>query len=367
MSPKNSLNIIKISKSNFFHNYQFLSSLNKNINIAPVLKSNAYGHGSIIMAKLVDPLKPPFICVNNLPEAIELFQANIKTPILIMGAIPFKILEERNYPFSYAVSSIEQFWTLLKYSSPIKIHVFVDTGLNRDGISVNELELFMKKIKENNNVEIEGLMSHFAMANKPNDNWTRQQVNRFELAKRILIKYDIFPKWIHISASCGLLTYNRYTNLGNMARVGKAIYGMYWEDKVEDLKPVLQMESTLVLIKQVSKGEKIGYDFTFTAQKNMRVGLIPCGYYEGLDRRLTNKGYVTINDTPCPIVGKVSMNMTVIDITSINLPFLGQKVVVYSNKQEAVNSLSHCSKICGTIPLEILAHLSTSIYREVIE
>jgi len=161
------LNIIEISASRLNHNYNYLSSLKKNIKIAPVLKSNAYGHGLLQIAKIVDRLNPPFICVDSLFEAYELLKANIKTQILIMGFISPKSLKTKKLPFSFVVFNKELVDAISKYQPHAKIHIFVDTGMHREGVNLDELPSFIKYIKTKTNLEIEGLMSHFAKSDDP--------------------------------------------------------------------------------------------------------------------------------------------------------------------------------------------------------
>ena len=357
------LNLIEISRENLKANYKYLSSINSYIKISPVLKSNAYGHGISIVGKIFDSFNPPFICVDSLYEAYELIKINVKTQILIMGFISPKSLNTKLLPFSYAVYNKELVDAISKYQPNSKIHIFVDTGMHREGVILEDLPKFLNHIG-NTNLEIEGLMSHFAMGDDIKNEDTRNQVETFANAKQILKSHNINPKWIHIANSAGLLNSKEYKNkLGNMARVGKSSYGIDPRKINKDLKPALLLKTQIAQVKNLKKGEKAGYDFSYIAQKNMKIAIIPIGYFEGVDRRLSNKGYVLIGNKYCKIIGRVSMNITIIDVSKIKNAKVGQAVIIYSNNPAAKNSIQNSAKICNTIPYELLVHIGSTTRR----
>ncbi len=357
------LNLIEISRKNLKSNYKYLSSINSNIKIAPVLKSNAYGHGISLVGKEFDKLGAPFICVDSLYEAYELLNKNVKTQVLIMGFISPKSLNTKKLPFSYAVYNKELVYAIAKYQPNSKVHIFVDTGMHREGVRLEDLPKFLKYI-QSNHLEIEGLMSHFAMGDDIKNEDTRKQVENFALTRKILKDHGINPKWIHIANSAGLLNSREYKNkLGNMARVGKSSYGIDPRKVNKDLKPALTLKTKIAQVKNLKKGEKVGYDFSYTATKDMRIAIIPIGYYEGVDRRLSNKGYVLVKNKYCKIIGRVSMNITIIDVSNIKNVSVGQEVIVFSNNPAAKNSIQNSAKICNTIPYELLVHIGSSTKR----
>src|SRR3990167_2261036 len=210
------LNRLETSRANLTKNYRYLSSLSRKIKVAPVLKSNAYGHGLVEVAKILDPLQPPFFCVDSLYEAYKLYKANIKSKILIMGYVNPENLAVKALPFSYVVYDLIQLKQILKYKPQVKIHIFVDTGMHREGVLIDDLEKFMKNIPVNDLNNIEGLMSHFASSEEPEKFETKQQVESFKKAIDILNKNNIFPKWKHIANSFGLLN-SQALGLGNIS------------------------------------------------------------------------------------------------------------------------------------------------------
>jgi len=361
------LNIIEISASRLNYNYNYLSSLNKNIKIAPVLKSNAYGHGLVQIAKIVDELNPPFICVDSLFEAYELLKANIKTQILIMGFISPQSLKTKKLPFSFVVFNKELVDAISKYQPHAKIHIFVDTGMHREGVNLDELPSFIKYIKIKTNLEIEGLMSHFAASDVPANPDTQKQVDNFQKAISIIKENGVNPKWIHIANSSGVLNNDYFKEkIGNMARIGISLYGTDPEGKNKNLKPVLSLKTHIAQIKKIKIGEKIGYDFTFTAKTNMTIGILPLGYNDGVQRELSNKGFVLVNGKYCRIIGKVSMNITTIDLSNIKNAKVGDTVIVYSNNAKDKNSIENTAKLCKIIPYESLIPLTPSTKRIIV-
>lgn len=210
-------------------------------------------------------------------------------------------------------------------------------------------------------------MSHFASGDKPEDPLTKSQMENFLKAKKLLRKLGINPKWEHICASAGLLSMAKkhHLDLGNVARVGKALYGIEPSSDDPHLSPVLKLTTKLVQIKKLKQGDTVGYDGTYTVEKIMMLGVLPIGYYDGIDRRLSNKGAVLVHDTLCPIVGRVSMNITTIDISALPDPKVGCEVTVFSDNPKDVNSVETVAKLCETIPYDIVVGLTPTLFRKV--
>ena len=353
------LNIVYVFKDNILHNYRYLSGLQKGIAVAPVFKSNAYGHGLVEVAKILDTENAPFFCVDSLHEAFQLLKAKIKTPILIMGYVYPENLKVKPLSFSYAVYDKNQLEMISHFQKSPKIHIKIDTGMHRLGVQVEELEDFVDELIRHPNIIIEGVMSH--LAEPSNKEFTEYQIKNFQKALVILSKHGIEPKWRHIGATGGLLGAD-LKSVSNMVRVGKALYGVH---KNKNLRPALQFESTLVSVKKIKKGDFVGYDRTFLAKKDMVIGCLPAGYYDGIDRRLSNKGVVSIDGNTCPIIGRVSMNISTIDISAVKNPTIGQKAIVYSKNPDDLNSVENDADLCETIPYEILISLPQETRRVV--
>lgn len=364
------LNKIRLSKKALFYNHQVLQKSHPEAKVCPVLKSNAYGHGLRNLAPIFDSMNCPFLIVDSLFEAYTLYKLNVKTPILIIGYTNPSNFTVKKLPFNIAIFDLETAIFLNKHQPKCNIHLFIDTGMSREGILVRDLPKFIKMLKKLKNLNIVGLCSHFADAdNSENYKFTDSQVGEYKKAVEILNINGIYPIWKHISASAGAA--KLVSDDFNMIRAGLSHYGinpLEKKDKYRNkiiLQPVFEFVSTLVQIKKIPKGKFVGYNCTFSTNRDTVLGLLPAGYYEGIDRRLSNKGVVKIRNQYFPIVGRVSMNMTIIDITKLKRPKVGENVVVYSSKNEDKNLVSNTASLVGTIPYEILVNTAESVYREI--
>lgn len=357
------LNKIEVSQANLIKNYRYLSKLNKKVKIAPVLKSNAYGHGIGLVAKILDPLKVPFFCVDSLFEAYEILKTKVKTPILIMGHIDPQNLSVKKLPFTYAIYDLITAKAVARYQPHAQVHIFVDTGMHREGILVSNLKDFLAEIR-NLNLNIAGLMSHLAVGGIPKHPLTKKQVNEFNKAINICQKDGLKLRFLHLGGSNAIL-HTKPTGC-NINRVGLGIYGIDPAGEDQDLNPILTLKTKVVSIKQIKKGESTGYNAAFTAKRDMTIGTLPIGYYDGVDRGLSNKGIVTLDGKICPIIGFTSMNITTIDLSKVNDPTVGQEIVVFSNDPRAPNSVQNAARICQTTPYVILIHLAASTKRVIV-
>lgn len=365
------LNKVIVNRNALRHNFKVLQNLHPEAQVCAVLKSNAYGHGLKLVAPVFDSLKMPFLIVDSLYEAYELYKLKVKTPVLILGYTNPENFKVKKLPFHFAAYDLELAKVLNEYQKGGKIHIFVDTGMHREGIQIKDLREFIKQIKKLKNIEIEGICSHFADAdNEKSLSTTTDQMIKFKSALKILKSEGIDPKWKHISASAGSFKINN--DEINMLRIGKALYGtnpLSAKDKYfgkVKLKPALKFISHIVQIKEINKGDEVGYSYTFEAKNKMKIAIIPAGYYEGLDRRLSNKGVLKIGKTYCPIIGRISMNMTTIDVSKVKNVRVGDEIVVYSDIPEDTNTIYNVALTAGTIPYEIVTKISESVRREVV-
>ena len=363
------LNIIKVSRDNLLQNFNYVAALDKKVKIAPVVKSNGYGHGIINVAKILDPKNTPYFCVDSLFEAYQLQKAKVKTPVLVIGYTNPENLKFKKLPFSFAVFDLETVKVLNKFQPNCGVHIFVDTGMRREGVTIEELPNFLNNILKLPNVKIEGLMSHLASSKSRTDPLFLAQIKQFKKAKVIFKKMKVHPKWFHIGATGSLVnpeTRPIIAGVSNLARAGLALYGFSSSTFDENLKPALSLTSKIVQIKKVSKGEKLGYEGTFTAKKDTLVGVLPIGYYDGVDRRLSNKGIFLVDNIECPVLGRVCMNINIINLKLVPNPKVGQEVIVYSGNPEDKNSIGNCAKRCKTIPYDLLVNLAETTRRIVV-
>lgn len=337
--------------------------------VAPVLKSNAYGHGLIPIAKILDNEKLPFFVVDSFHEALVLRNENIKTPLLIVGFTRTEnISKNKLRRVSFTITGIDQLEKISKnLSSRTVFHLKIDTGMGRQGINANELDYAIELIKSNPHIVLQGFCSHFADADNLNEVYTKEQILKWNsLVEKISISFPSLS-YYHISNSSGYF----YTDniKANVARVGIGLYGIRLNTKRDrdlNLKPVLEMRSIISGVKNYLRGEKIGYNGTFEAKDKMKVALLPLGFTEGIDRRLSNKGYIKVKNKFCPIVGRVSMNITAIDVSKIDDVKIEDSATIISKETKDKNSIESIAKICDTIPYDILIHIPSQIRRTVV-
>jgi len=369
---------ILIYKDNLLHNLNEFRKLNSAVDVAPVLKSNAYGHGLVEIAKILNKENTPFLVVDSYYEAMILRNEGIKSKILIIGySINENILNNKLKNTAFTIGSLEQLKNIsqnLKTSAfaktsarqGTKFHIKIDTGMHRNGILSEEIKEAMEIIKSNKNIFVEGICSHFADADGNDSGYTIDQINKWNEIVENWKKNFSETIYYHISATAGSFFADSIN--ANVMRLGIGLYGINVSfDEKLNLKPVLEMKSVISLIKEIKEGDKVGYNKTFTAEKDLKIATIPVGYYEGVDRRLSNNGFVKIDNNFCPIIGIVSMNITTIDVTNISNIKIGDEVEVISSKTEDKNSVNQIAQKCATIPYEILVHIPERLKRVVMD
>ncbi len=355
------LNTIYIYKDRLLHNFKKIQEWAGDKKIGVVVKSNGYGHGIIEIAKIVDDKNIEFIFADSTYEALRLKDAGIKTPILILGFTRPENLQKKKYPFSFMAHSKESLQTIHESQPQSAIHLFFNTGMNREGFDINELNWITNFITEKN-ARVEGIASHFAEADymMPTQ-LTHNQVDNFQKIITHFEQKNIPLTYTYMDASNSIV-FGLETQ-GNLIRAGRVLYGTGKDhSKYDELQPALELVSRIVQIRTIKKGETIGYASTFRAPTDMKIALIPIGYQEGLERRLSNKGCMIVNETICNIVGNISMNYSTINISHVDAN-VGDEVIVYSKNREDPNSLAQTAKLCNTIEHEILTRLNHTVRR----
>jgi len=358
-------NLVKINiyKNNLLFNYSYFKKLTKLL-IAPVLKSNAYGHGLVEIAKIFDKFLLPFFVVDNYSEAFILKNENIKNKILIAGYTDIKnILKNKLKNIIFSVGNIEQLnYLIINCTKKTYIDIKVDTGMNRQGLILNDYFKVLLKLKENKNLILHGVFSHLADIN--NKALLKKQIKNWNLIQANTNKfYSNLVYHLGSTSSAGIVN----TFKSNVLRLGLGLYG-YDPNLINstDIKPALEMNSTLTNIKKVNKGDFIGYNSTFKASQRMVLGIVPVGYYEGVDLRLSNNGYFYYKQTPCKIIGRVSMNISIFDITKVNKPKISEEIKIISKNKYNKNSVINICKQINTIPYEILVKIPLNLKRNIL-
>lgn len=364
-----------IYKKNLLHNLHAFQKSYPRHRIAPVLKSNAYGHGLVPIAKILDRQKVPFLVVDSLFEARVLRSEGTKSPILIIGYTRASDIERSGLKnVSFTITTLELLEELSKkLKTPQKFHLKIDTGMHRQGIRPSQIERTIEKIEKNRKIILEGICSHLASADSPDEKYALHQISEWNKAVKIF--KNNFPKlkFFHIAATAGsshiacYVATKRHAPASNMIRLGIGLYGHDTSPfRNLDLKPVLETKTRVSGIKKIEKGEFVGYGLTYQAKKDMEIAIIPAGYFEGTDRRLSNKGFYKIKGKFCPLVGRVSMNISLADTSGVPSVKAGDEVTLISANHGDKNCVSSIARLCETIPYEILVHIPQHLRRTII-
>lgn len=328
-----------INKNNLLKNLNAL----KSDNICAMVKADAYGHGLENICRILDG-KLKFFGVATLDEALIIRQSCIKTPILIVGICDDFQTALKN-DISITIDNENQFLKIfesLKSDEKLKIHIKINSGMNRLGINdIEEFKNILKILNKKQNIAFEGIFTHFATAGSDIKYFNKQFKIFNEFLKIVPSKYTPIK---HLGGGdvLDVISPDEYKNF--MFRVGLKIYA--------SPHPVLKIVSKIIKILDLPKGNRVGYSNGYTCERDSRVAVIPLGYADGINRKLSNKGFVKIKNKKCRVVGNVCMDMFFIDITDIDCK-IGDEIVVFENSEI-------WAKICETIPYEILTNFKHS-------
>ena len=358
---------IKINKSALLNNFHTLQSLAPQWQIAPVIKSNAYGHGLTLVVNILKKEKNiPFFCVDSFFEARLIQNTETKIPILILGYTPTPTIQKNKLKnIFFTVGSLEQLQSLIKLKIHRIIHLKFDTGMHRRGILHSLSSEIIRILKTNTTIQIDGIMSHFAESNNLDSEFTELQIKRWNELVEQFQKELPNIRYYHIANSHGFI----YTKniIANVGRAGIALYGIDSKNLFKKLQPILSMDSIVGEIQTIAPNESVGYNRTFTAQHEMKIATIPVGYFEGVDLRLSNQLFsFLIQNKKAPIVGRVSMNMSSCNVTDILNVNINSPINIISDHAENQNSIQNIANLCNTSPYEILIHIPQHLHRTIV-
>lgn len=369
--PFKPLNTVELSRSAFLHNFDFFQEQSPG-HVLPVLKANAYGHGLEEITKILWDREFPYIAVDGYFEALKIHDVSPNQPVLVMGAI-----DPENYKFmkftnmAFVVQTKAAIEALAERRIPIKVHLEINTGMNRHGIEPEELEEYLNLLNKHSNIELEGVMTHLASADVPHDRTAAEQAKVFDECVEQILETGIKPALIHIGQSAGSLRIK--SKHANAIRPGFGLYGVnpfepedsHFKD-LENLRPALRLVSKIGKVREIKKGEKVSYGGTFTAKYAMRIGVLPLGYYEGMPRALSNKGKVLFGKHKLPIVGRVCMNHTMIELSGTDL-VEGDEVVVISDNTTDPNSFWNIDRHTGVYRYTLMTSINSNLHRKIVD
>jgi alanine racemase len=364
-----------VSQNKLQHNAKVMHTFCPDVQLCAVVKANAYGHGAEIVTTALAKTTVNSFAVSSIDEAKMIAKRAIGKPILV--TVPTHIDIERNNiayaqknNFHLTVASIAGFDALVKQLHPnypkLAIHIKLDTGLGRIGISSNQFSMLLAMIQKEKMINLCGVYTHFATTDL-DSNFVATQKSIFDqiiadqphLQNRNIIK--------HACNTSGIINFSNAHY--NMVRSGIGLYGYLSGDysRKFNLRPVMKLVAPLVQIRQLKAGQTVGYDQTYTAPKDITIGIVPIGYADGISTALSNKGHMAIDGIPVPIIGKVSMDLTVLDISRIKQPHESMPVTVIDDNIDSPCSIGSIAALSNRSPYEVMTALGSRIKRVLIQ
>lgn len=343
-----------------------------NANVMAVVKANAYGHGAVACARRLEGEAADWFGVALPEEGIELRNAGITKPILCLAGFwegqANLCLQYELVPVVYRVDLIEAFDRAARERGLVAdVHVKIDTGMGRLGVRFDELGDFANSIKKFQNIRVDGLMTHFAAADEPSCGpLTKDQVERFENAVAAFREHGFQPTYRHLANSAAIFA--QPSAGGNMVRPGGVLYGLWRDilapaDRNEKFKPVMSLHSRITFLKWVPQGETVGYGCTFEASRKTLVATIPVGYEDGYIRALSNRGHAIIRGIHSTVIGRISMDLTLIDVTNVPEVQLDDEVVLMGHEAGLSVTAEDLAKTAGTLSYEVTCGIGKRVPR----
>lgn len=368
---------VEISRSAIEHNIAtYKNIIGPDVYLAPVIKANAYGHGILQVAPILEQHQAvSYICVVNLSEALVLRAHGIRKPILVLSYIdaPLEqaIIHDIDIPIFDYLTAHHANELAQSLGKKCTLHIKVDTGLSRAGKRYSEAIAFIQQIAGLSHCIIKGIFSHLANSEHKDQKYVFHQLENFNRVIQAAEEQGIHIPLKHTSCSAALLS--APTTHYNFARLGIGTYGLWPSSDNKTLahinfpqvtlKPAMSWKTRIVQIKTVPEGSTVGYDRTHITTRQTILALLPIGYYEGYDRKLSNRATVLINNRFARVVGRISMNLTMVDITDIPGVEVGMEVILLGDKGPI--SAEALAEIIGTINYEVVTRINPLLERKV--
>jgi alanine racemase len=366
----------EINLGHLRHNLHAVQKAVGKVPVWAVLKADGYGHGAKAVARTFEREGAAGVCVALVEEGIELREAGIRIPILVIGGHYARawgdVIAHGLTPMLHDPSQVPALAEEARYMgvAHVDVHIKADTGMGRLGITPRELPRLIAALEKNPEVRLHGLMTHYACADTSDTVHLDEQFAAFEAMTSELARRGLQPKCRHAANSAAVFT-DRKHHL-DLVRPGIALFGVAPKpDLGVDLLPALRLRTEVIALRDVELGETVGYGATWTAKRRSRIATIPVGYADGLSRGLSSQGNVLLAGRRAPIAGIVSMDMTMVDVTDIQGIELGEECVVLGSQKGRLGSacitVDEIATQLQTIPWEVLTSISRRVprfYRE---
>lgn len=361
---------IELNKENLLHNiHTFRRILPESCRIMPAVKANAYGHGAVLVSKLLEEAGIRDYCVASVQEGVELREAGIQGQILVLGYTHPELLPQAvQYDLTQTVVDADYARMLGAFGERVKVHIGIDTGMHRLGEWYGSIEE-IKAMWNISNLNITGIFSHLCVADsrKVSDReYTLHQIAAFRKVIGQLHEAGITGFTAHLLSSYGVFNYPEFCF--DYARIGIALYGILSSaddeaDLCPDLLPVLSLKARVQTIRELKEGEKAGYGLAYTAPSLSRIATLSIGYADGIPRSLSNTGYVLIGGCRAPVIGRICMDQMLVDVTHADGVQAGCEAVLIGKSGEEEITASQFAFWTDTITNEILSRLGSRLTR----
>ena len=336
-----------------------------------VVKADAYGHGAVDCARALESIGADWFGVALIEEGVALREAGINRPIFCLGGFcRGQAADVIKYGLTTAIFRLDSAEELNTRAGEagrvIDFHLKVDTGMGRLGVPFAEVPEFARALKQFDRIKLDGVMTHFADADGDEAGYTENQIEHCRDAVQILRELGFNPTWCHLANSAGIHAYPQAHS--NLARAGAILYGLKRDvlaarPEPFDLRPVMSLHSRIVLLKTVPPGTSLGYGRTFTTNRVSRIATIPIGYADGLRRAHSNNGRIIVRNHFAPIVGRISMDLTILDVTDIPDVELDDEVILIGEQNGLSLTAEDLAEQIGTISYEIVTGISARVPR----
>ncbi len=346
------------------------------VEMLAVVKANAYGHGALPIARALERERVAMLGVALVEEGLELRNAGIRTPILVLGGSyegGYQLMAERD--LMATIFRPEQIAGLAEASRrvgrPLKAHLKLDSGTGRIGVLPDELDGFLDQASRFPQVQLDGLLSHFASADLENAEFTREQLRRFQGALARMRARGLEPTWRHLSNSAGVIELPEVCDGSelNMIRPGIMLYGLTpaaWMQGSANLAPVMSWKTAVVHLKRVPTGTPISYGGTWRSPRPSVIATLPVGYADGYVRHFSNRSQVLVRGQRAPVVGRVCMDLCMVDVTEVAGAQVGDEVVLLGKQGQQNILAEELAQLAGTIHYEVVCAVSARVPRVVL-
>jgi alanine racemase len=366
---------VEISLSKLRRNYQRIRKLAGARRVMAVIKADAYGHGAVPVARCLAECGVDWFGVATVEEALELRAAGIQQPMLLLGGLymsdPAHLIEYRLTPSLSSTMRLDTYAECARrYGRPIEFHLKVDSGLGRLGLPLDRLTAFVEHYRELAGLQLKGFFTHLASAEDMVASQTDEQGQRFATALDELRRLEVEPAWIHVSNSAALLIGRKFPE--NLVRIGALLYGYCMPlvvspgqelPQAPEFEPILTFKSRVVYMKDVPSGTPLGYGAAFHARRPSRIATVPVGYADGLSHALSNRGYAIVRGRRARIVGSISMDLSLLDVTDIPGTNIGDEIILIGRSDDCSITAIEIAQLLDTVPYEVLCSIGKRVPR----